>query len=184
MKIIVGLGNPGKEYEKTRHNAGFCVIDELAKMCQTKVDQKKFNALIATIRVGNEQVILMKPQTFMNASGEAVIQAINFYKINPEDILIIHDDLDIPVGKLRIRTQGSSGGQKGMQSIMNHLHTQELSRVRVGIDKDPFIPVVDYVLGKVSKEDREAYKDSIQRAAEAAYMFITKPIGEVMNRYN
>lgn len=184
MKLIVGLGNPGKEYEKTRHNAGFCVIDELAKMYQTKIDQKKFNALITTIRVGDEQIVLMKPQTFMNSSGEAVIQAVNFYKIEIKDILIIHDDLDIPVGKLRIRTQGSSGGQKGIQSIMNHLHTQEIARIRVGIDKDPFIPVVDYVLGKVAKADREDYLKSIQKAAEAASCFITKPIGEVMNRYN
>lgn len=184
MKLIVGLGNPGKEYEKTRHNAGFCVMDELAKLCHTSIEQKKFNALIGTAQINGEQVLLMKPQTYMNSSGEAVIQAVNFYKIDPSDILVIHDDLDIPVGKLRIRTQGSSGGQKGMQSIMNHLHTQEISRIRVGIDKNPLIPIVDYVLGKVAKEDLKNYEDSVKRAADAAYMSITHSIAEVMNRYN
>ncbi|MEG0076504.1 aminoacyl-tRNA hydrolase [Anaerorhabdus sp.] len=184
MKLIVGLGNPGKEYEHTRHNAGFDAIDELAKLCHTSIDQKKFNALIAQVRVGNEQVILMKPLTYMNASGEAVIQAVNFYKIETKDILIIHDDLDLPVGKLRIRTQGSSGGQKGMQSIMNHLHSQEIQRIRVGIDKNPLIPIVDYVLGKIPKESKADYQDSLIKAAEAAYMSISHDFSEVMNRYN
>ncbi|SJZ45100.1 aminoacyl-tRNA hydrolase [Anaerorhabdus furcosa] len=184
MKLIVGLGNPGKEYEHTRHNAGFDVMDELAKLCHTSIDQKKFNALVAQVRVGSEQVILMKPQTYMNASGEAVIQAVNFYKIDPKDILVIHDDLDLPIGKLRLRTQGSSGGQKGMQSIMNHLHTQEIQRIRVGIDKNPLIPVVDYVLGKIPKESRQDYEASLQKAAEAAYMSINHEFSEVMNRHN
>lgn len=184
MKLIVGLGNPGKEYEKTRHNAGFLVMDELANLCHTSIEQKKFNALVGTTQINGEQVLLMKPQTYMNASGEAVIQAVNFYKIDAKDVLVIHDDLDIPVGKLRIRTQGSSGGQKGMQSIINHLHTQEIARIRVGIDKNPLIPVVDYVLGKVAKEDLKNYEDAIKRAANAAYMSVTHPIGEVMNRFN
>lgn len=184
MKLIVGLGNPGREYEKTRHNAGFCVMDELAKLCHTTIEQKKFNALIGTTQIKGEQVLLMKPQTYMNASGEAVIQAMNFYKIDAKDLLVIHDDLDIPVGKLRIRTQGSSGGQKGMQSIMNHVHTQEIARIRVGIDKNPLIPVVDYVLGKIPKEELKDYENSIQKAAEAAYMSVTHSIADVMNRYN
>lgn len=184
MKLIVGLGNPGREYEKTRHNAGFCVLDELAKLCHTSIEQKKFNALIGMTQIQGEQVLLMKPQTYMNASGEAVIQAMNFYKIEIKDILVIHDDLDIPVGKLRIRTQGSSGGQKGMQSIMNHLHSQEIARIRVGIDKNPLIPVVDYVLGKIPKDELKDYENSVQKAAEAAYMSINHSIADVMNRYN
>lgn len=184
MKLIVGLGNPGKEYEHTRHNAGFDVMDELAQLCQTSIDQKKFNALIAQVRIGCEQVLLMKPQTYMNASGEAVIQAINFYKIDTKDVLVIHDDLDLPIGKLRLRTQGSSGGQKGMQSIMNHLHTQDINRIRVGIDKNPLIPIVDYVLGKIPKESKEDYENSLKKAADAAYMSVNHEFSEVMNRYN
>lgn len=115
MKIIVGLGNPGKEYENTRHNSGFKVMDEIAKECGVSIEQKKFKALIATTRIGGEQVMLMKPQTYMNNSGEALIEAVKFYHVDVEDILVIYDDMDMPVGKIRLREKGSAGGQNGVK---------------------------------------------------------------------
>ena len=157
MKLIVGLGNPGLKYENTRHNCGFMVLDKLARDLNVDINQNKFKSLISVFKYKDEQVILMKPQTYMNLSGEAVVLAVNYYKINMEDILIVHDDLDLPVGKLRIRKQGSGGGQKGMKNIIDLLHTNEISRIRVGIDHDERIPVVDYVLGKVKKEDLDDF---------------------------
>ncbi len=184
MKIIVGLGNPGKKYEKTRHNAGFEAMDCLAKKCGVDFQQEKFNASITSFTHQGEKVLLMKPLTYMNLSGEALIQAMKFYKVEVEDVLVLHDDLDLPVGKIRIRSQGSAGGQKGMSNIQQHLHTQSVNRIRIGIDKHPFIPVVDYVLGKVPEENRKEYNQAIEKAAEAAHYFINHSILEVMNRFN
>lgn len=184
MKLIVGLGNPGKEYENTRHNIGFKVLDEIAKELNVECNQKKFSALIVQVTVQGEKVILMKPQTFMNCSGEAVIKAMNFYQIPVEDLIVIHDDLDLPVGKLRIRKSGSSGGQKGMKNIMDHVHSQDITRLRLGIDKSPIIPVVDYVLGKFSKDESELVQKCIVRAKEAAIALVHHELGDVMTRYN
>ena len=184
MKLIVGLGNPGKEYENTRHNAGFDVIDILANNLGISISQKKFNALLGSTTINGEKVLLMKPQTFMNLSGQSVIQAVTFYKIDIKDILIIHDDLDLPVGKVRIRAKGSSGGQNGMKNIINHLKTQEFARIRVGIGHETKNNVIDYVLKKVSKEDLPAYNESLTKAGTAAKFFINNPIDLVMNRYN
>ena len=125
MKLIAGLGNPGKEYEKTRHNSGFLAVDKLAEKLGTSITSEKWNALIASVRINGEQVTLMKPLTYMNESGSAISQAVKFYKLQPEDILILHDDMDIPVGALRIRKNGSGGGQKGMKSIINALGTDQ-----------------------------------------------------------
>ncbi len=184
MKLIVGLGNPGLKYENTRHNCGFMAIDEVSKELGVSINQQKFKSLIAVFKYKNEQVILMKPQTYMNLSGEAVLQASNYYKIDPKDILVLHDDLDIPVGKIRIRMQGSAGGQKGMANIISLLSTQEIPRIRIGIDKDKNIPTVDYVLGKVKKEDIKAFEESIHKAAKASIAFLDKPIEKVMNEFN
>lgn len=184
MKLIVGLGNPGKEYENTRHNAGFQVIDALADTLHTQIDTKKFKSLYSIVNVQGVKVMLMKPQTYMNLSGEAVIEAMNFYRIEPKDILVIYDDLALPVGKVRLREQGSAGGQNGMKNIIAHLHTQEFPRIRVGIDKDARIPVVDYVLGKIRKEDKEEHEKAIQSAKDAAFFSITHTFPETMNAYN
>lgn len=184
MKLIVGLGNPGKQYERTRHNAGFMALDEIAKRCNASFTQKKFNAELASFDKKGEKIILMKPQTFMNLSGEAVLACVNFYKIQPDDILVLHDDLDLPVGKIRIRQNGSAGGQKGMKNIIDLLHTQNIARIRIGIDKNPLIPVVDYVLGKIPAEQKEAFDTSVEQAAKAAEMFMSERIDLVMNRYN
>ena len=184
MKLIVGLGNPGKEYEATRHNTGFMVIDEIAKALNITVNQKKHKALIGKGIVQNESVMLMKPQTFMNLSGEAVRAAVDFYHLDLEDILIIYDDLDLPVGKIRLREKGSAGGQNGMKNIIAHLHSQEFNRIRVGIGKDANIPVVDYVLGKFREEEAEAHHLAIEQAKQAAIESIKRPFNEVMSRYN
>ena len=184
MKLIIGLGNPGKEYDKTRHNAGFDVIDLLAKKLNVNISQKKFNAMIGDCVLNGEKVVLIKPQTFMNKSGQSVIQAQTFYKVPIKDILVIHDDLDLPVGKIRIRSKGSSGGQNGMKDIINHLNTQEFSRIRVGIGHETKNNVIDYVLKKVSKAERPAYDESLLKACEAAKFFINNEIDLVMNRYN
>lgn len=133
MKLIAGLGNPGKEYEKTRHNCGFLAIDALAKNLNLSITSQKFDALIATTHINGEAVMLMKPLTYMNASGSAVSQAVKFYKIQPEDILVLHDDMDLPVGSLRIRKNGSGGGQKGMKSIISSLGTDQIARIRIGV---------------------------------------------------
>lgn len=184
MKLIVGLGNPGKEYEKTRHNSGFAVMDAIADACHVEIVQKKFKACIAMTRVAGEQVILMKPQTFMNLSGEAIREAVTFYQLDIRDILVIYDDLDLPVGKIRLREKGSAGGQNGMKNIIQHLHTQEFHRIRVGIGKDPLIPVIDWVLGKIRKEDRPAYEEAIQVAKDAAIYSITHSFTDTMSHFN
>lgn len=184
MKLIVGLGNQGKEYERTRHNVGFLVLDEIANTLNVSIKQEKFKANIELVRIGSEQVLLMKPLTYMNCSGEAVIQAMNFYKIKNDDVLVIHDDLDLPVGKVRIRYQGSSGGQKGISNIMQHLKTQQLSRIRIGIDKNPLIPIVDYVLGKFTKEEEPLIVNSVSQSAKAAIYWVEHPIEKVMNEFN
>lgn len=184
MKLVVGLGNPGKEYEHTRHNAGFCVIDELAKECGASLTTKKFKALVDTVILQKEKVLLMKPQTYMNLSGEAVQQAMNFYQIDPKDIIIVYDDMDLPVGKIRLREKGSAGGQNGMKNIIKLLHTQEFPRIRVGIGKSENIPTVDYVLGKIGKEDKEAFTQAVQQAKEAIIYSMNHTFVDTMSAYN
>ncbi|MBE6121831.1 MAG: aminoacyl-tRNA hydrolase [Erysipelotrichaceae bacterium] len=184
MKLIAGLGNPGKEYENTRHNSGFMAMDLLAAKCGADIRTEKWNALTATVRIEGQPVLLMKPLTFMNRSGSAVIQAVDFYKIAPEDVLIIHDDMDLPVGSLRIRKNGSSGGQNGMKSILQAMHTEQISRIRVGVGHDKSGNVPDYVLSPVAKAERELFQEILQTAADAAYAWAYLPMETVMNRYN
>jgi len=187
MKLIAGLGNPGKEYEKTRHNSGFMVLDALAEKCGASVTTKKWNALIDTVRIEGQPVILMKPLTYMNESGSAVSQAVNYYHIEPEDILIIHDDMDLPVGSVRIRKKGSSGGQKGMKSIISCLGTDEIPRIRIGVGhsaRGEHEVVPDWVLSPVSKADREEFDTAVKGAAEAAYAWAYEPMELVMSQYN
>ena len=184
MKLIVGLGNPGKEYENTRHNAGFSVLDAIAEYCHVEVTQKKFKALIALTRIDGEQVLLMKPQTYMNLSGEAVVEAMKFYRLQAKDILVIYDDMDMPVGKIRLREKGSAGGQNGMKNIIAHLHTQEFNRIRVGIGKDARVPVVNCVLGKIRKEEQEDFKKAVEQARDAAIFSLTHTFIDTMSRYN
>jgi PTH1 family peptidyl-tRNA hydrolase len=165
MKIIVGLGNPGKEYEGTRHNAGFMFVDRLAECEEIKSVgedlkfnlDKKFESEIASTSVNGEKIILAKPQTFMNLSGKAVSKILSFYKAQPEDLIIINDDIDLPIGTIRIRNEGSSGGQKGLENIISALNTDNFTRIRIGIsetgEKVDRIETVNYVLGKIGKRE-------------------------------
>lgn len=179
MKVIVGLGNPGKKYEKTRHNAGFIVIDELAKKLGCTSFTDKFKAKVCETFVGSEKVILIKPQTYMNLSGESVSAVVDYYDIYLDDLLVITDDKDMEVGQLRIRLKGSSGGQNGIKSIIQHLGTQEFSRLKVGIGSHPHMNAADYVMGKIDEEV------AIDKAVDAAYDFCSgKDMLSIMNVYN
>ncbi len=183
MKCIIGLGNPGKTYEKTRHNVGFMVLDALAK--EFKIEFKsKFKAEIAQINVLGETLLLVKPQTYMNLSGESVRLIKDFYKLNDDDFLVVYDDLDLPVGKLRLREKGSSGGHNGIKSIHQHLGHTEFKRLRIGIDNNKLIPTADYVLGKFSKEESEALEKSIEVSVKACLDFSTLSFVDLMSRYN
>lgn len=179
MKIIVGLGNPGTKYEKTRHNAGFLTIDALAHELGVNVSTKKFKALIAEVFVKGEKVVLVKPQTYMNLSGESVREVLKFYDADLEDFIVVSDDKDLEVGKIRIRTKGSSGGQNGIKNIIQHLGTQEFLRLKVGIGSNPLIPTVDYVMGKIDEDT------AIRQAVSALLDFIDGvSVLELMNRHN
>ena len=187
MKLIAGLGNPGKEYAETRHNSGFMAIDCLAAKAGVSITSEKWNALTAVCRIEGQPVLLMKPLTYMNNSGSAVSQAVNFYKIEPEDILILHDDMDLPVGSVRIRKKGSSGGQKGMKSIMQCLGTDDIARIRIGVGhsrhgEHDLVP--DWVLSSVPKAERDVFQNAIKTAAEAAYAWVYEEMDQVMSKYN
>ncbi len=184
MKMIVGLGNPGKKYEFTRHNIGFLVLDEIAKSLGVIKYQSKYNAHIASVEYEGVKVILCKPQTYMNLSGEAVLSAMNYYKIEPGNVIVISDDMDLPPGKIRIRPFGGAGGQKGLKNIIDRLQTNMFPRIRIGIGKNPNIDAADYVLGKFEKENYDRYIQSIQQATQAALVFVTKGLETAMNQYN
>lgn len=181
MKMIVGLGNPGKEYEKTRHNIGFMVLNYFPG---NNFDQEKFNAQYYKTKMFGEDVIFIKPLTFMNLSGEAVSKFSSFYKIDPKDILIIQDDLDLPVGTVRLKYKSSSGGHNGIKSIISSLGTDEIPRLKVGISNDKQMLTVDYVLHKLSKEDLNQIENKMPLIKEIIENFIKYDIIECMSRYN
>ena len=184
MKLIVGLGNPGKEYERTRHNAGFLVIDELARKLNVSINEKKMNALYTIYRHKGESIILLKPQTYMNLSGEAVLKFKNYYNIDTKDIIVIHDDLDLPLGKIRIREKGSCGGQNGMRNIIDLLHTNEIKRIRVGISHDRQYDTKDYVLGRFDEESMKVFNEVKDKASDALIYSFDNTFINVMNRFN
>ncbi|MGM0846985.1 MAG: aminoacyl-tRNA hydrolase [Bacillota bacterium] len=185
MKLIVGLGNPGSQYDRTRHNIGFEIIDELAKRLGSPLNTSKFKGVFTSIHHNGEKVILLKPLTYMNLSGESIIPLMNYFDINEEDLLVIYDDLDLPVGKVRLRQKGSPGGHNGMKSIIAHLGTQQFNRIRVGIDRPPSgMKVPDYVLGKFTGEEWEIMQDVIASSADACEEWLGKPFLEVMNKFN
>ena len=184
MKLIVGLGNPGKEYDMTRHNTGFYCLDVLSDEMNQSIDKEKFKGLYTKFKYKGEDVILLKPQTYMNNSGESVAAVMQFFKIPVEDLLVIYDDMDMPVGKLRLRQKGSAGGHNGIKSIISHIGTQEFDRIRIGIGKDKLIPVVDWVLGKFSQEQQEDLNHALEQAAKAAKFSIKHSFSDTMNRYN
>lgn len=185
MKLIVGLGNPGLRYRKTRHNVGFMFTDELVKSCKTKFKlEKPLKSMIAEATISGEKVIIIQPQTFMNLSGEAVVAVKNYYDIDINDILVIYDDLDLPVGKIRIRKDGSSGGHKGMKSIIELLKTSEIKRVRIGISGCNKEDVIDYVLGKFEKDEAIDILLATSKAYDIVESFIEESFDNFMSRYN
>lgn len=185
MKLIVGLGNPGREYELTRHNIGFMAIDELAKRWNISLNEQKFKGVFGAGFVNGEKVILLKPLTYMNLSGESIRPLMDYYKIDVEDFVVLYDDLDIPVGKLRLRMKGSAGGHNGVKSTISHLGTQEFQRIRMGIDRPKNgMKVVDYVLGRFTSEEIPDVGHSIEKAADACEEWLNKPFLQIMNTFN
>lgn len=185
MYIVVGLGNPGKQYEKTRHNIGFNVIDNLAVDNNISVTKIKHKALIGEGRIGNEKVLLVKPQTYMNLSGETLIDIYNFYKIDIENIIVIYDDIDLDVSKIRIRKKGSGGTHNGMRSIIKCLGSNEFKRVRVGVSKPKAgQDLADFVLSNFRKEESENVKIGIDKAKNSVEEIIKVSIDSAMNKYN
>lgn len=186
MFIIVGLGNPTKEYEGTRHNVGFEVIDRLADKYNISVDTKKHRALIGKGMIGGQKVILAKPQTYMNLSGESVRSLLDYYKVDEEEeLLVIYDDISLGTGQLRIRAKGSAGGHNGIKNIIAHLGGQVFPRIKVGVgEKPPKYDLADYVLGHFSKEEQELMDEGYRHAVSAAEEIIAGNIEAAMNEYN
>lgn len=186
--IIACLGNPGTKYAKTRHNAGFMAADALERELDVKINKIKYKALTAACAVGDETALLMKPQTYMNLSGEAVGEAARFYKIPPAHIIVISDEMHIPAGKLRIRTKGSAGGHNGLKSIIAHLGTEEFPRIRIGVGEPGPVQdgdeVIDWVIGSVPAEDMKRIEQAAGRAARAAVCYIREGAEAAMNQYN
>lgn len=185
MKLIVGLGNPGVQYATTRHNIGFEAVDTLAEMHHISVNRSKFKALIGEGTIGGEKVVLMKPQTYMNLSGEAVGSCSSWYKISTDDIIIIYDDVSLEVGQLRLRKSGSAGGHNGMKSIIAHLSTDKFPRVKVGVGQKPSgWDLADYVLGHFSEEEMKELSPRLKDVAGAVEMIIKQDVDTAMNSYN
>lgn len=185
MYIIAGLGNPSKEYEKTRHNAGFDTIDLLAEKLCIDLTEKKHRAYCGKGMIGTEKVLLLKPQTFMNNSGESLRDAADFYKVEPEQILVIYDDISLEPGQLRIRMKGSAGGHNGIKSIIAHLGTQDFPRIKIGVGAKPErMDLADYVLSRFSPAEREKMEESFREGAEAVITFLKDGKDAAMNQYN
>lgn len=185
MKCIIGLGNPGKKYEKTRHNIGFIVIDELSKRYGLDLNKTKNKCLYDIESVKQEKVLFIKPQTFMNLSGEGVRPLLDFYKVDIADVLVVYDDLDLPVGKIRLREKGGHGGHNGIRSLIEHLGSKEFKRLRIGIGRPTnATPIVNYVLQPFAKQEIEEVNNIVFESADACEMWLHHPFNEVMNTYN
>ena len=184
--LLVGLGNPGDKYDNTRHNVGFAAIDQLAEELRVPVQKLKYRALTQTVELGGAKVLLMKPITYMNLSGEAVGEAARFFKIPADHVLVLSDDVSLPVGKLRIRKGGSAGGHNGLKSIIQHLGTDQFPRVKIGVGEKPHpdYDMADWVLGKFTGEDLKAITQAIQRAGKAAACYIQDGPDKAMNKFN
>ena len=184
MYLIVGLGNPGKQYDMTRHNIGFHTIDYIADKYGAKLTKLKFKAVYGEATISDEKVYLVKPQTYMNLSGDSVGEMAQFYKIPPENIIVINDDISLDVGRIRVRPKGSAGGHNGIKSIISHLGS-EFMRVKMGVGEKPaHYDLADYVLGHFQKEDRELVEEAMDRAVEAIAMMVQGDCAGAMNHYN
>jgi peptidyl-tRNA hydrolase, PTH1 family len=189
MKLIVGLGNPGKGYSNNRHNIGFLCLNHFARLNRIALDKKQAKARVGTGRVAGIEVVLAKPQTYMNASGTSVVQLMQKYAVVPDDLIVIHDDLDLPLGKIRLRRGSRSGGHKGADSIIASLGTRDFTRIRVGISR-PQVQgeeescIIDYVLGDFTSEDKPLLENTIQRVSQAIVSLITEGLAAAMNQFN
>ena len=184
MKMIVGLGNPGKEYENTRHNLGFIILDNFAEKQNIKIDKKKFNGLYEEVFINNEKVLLLKPQSFMNLSGDVVRSFKDYFDIDIKDILVISDDLDLDFLDYRLRLFGSSGGHNGLKDIENKLGSNRFKRFRIGISNDKTMIGADYVLGKFSKDDKKEIENFLPKTVNILEDFIKEDFERVMSKYN
>ena len=185
MRVVVGLGNPGSKYDGTRHNIGFEVLSKLQSKLQLGLPTSKFDGQLLVGRGGEHQMALFWPLTYMNSSGRPVGQLVSFYKIAPSDILVVCDDLALPLGKLRLRAKGSSGGQKGLADILRVLGTEEVPRLRIGIDPTPpEWDTADYVLSRFRPEEQRVVQESIEKAAQAASDWVSQGLQDCMNKYN
>ena len=188
MKLVIGLGNPGKQYENTKHNVGFLTIDQITLDLQREIQfslKTKFNALLYEGKLNGEKVVLVKPLTYMNLSGEAVKPILEWYKMSIEDLIVIYDDLDLPLGKIRLREKGSAGGHNGIKSLIYHLSTDEFKRIKIGIDRSKVIPVVDYVLTPFRQEEIPVMKESLQTASKAVRDWLFgEEFRKIMSQYN
>ena len=186
LHLIVGLGNPGAEYAKTRHNAGFMLVERLARRWQTEWSAaRKFHARLAPARRGERRVVLCQPQTFMNASGEAVRAVVDYYSVPPERLLVVVDDADLPLGQVRLRARGSSGGHHGLESLERHLGTREFARQRIGIGRQAGArEITDYVLGRLSAGEWAVFEKVLTLAGDQAECWLDAGVGKAMNQFN
>ncbi len=184
MIIIVGLGNPGLAYRKTRHNAGFSAIDRLAERNGVRFNKKGFSAVYGEGQIGGQRALLVKPQTYMNNSGDAVQQVLNFYKLEPSSLIVLYDDIDLPVGSLRIRQNGSAGTHNGMRSVIACVHSDQFARVRIGVGNDQTLLLRDYVLKRPSGDERAVLAEAFDHAAEAAELIAAGRMTEAQGKYN
>jgi len=184
MKVIVGLGNPGKEYKDTRHNIGFMVLEELASRHSVEKQESRFDALIGHIRIAGEKVLLVKPLTYMNLSGKAVQPLMHWYKLELNDLMVVYDDMDLPMGTLRIRKKGGNGGHNGIASISERLGSKDFARSRVGIGRPQSGEAVNWVLGKFTADEKEQMDIVVKNAADALEKWVKLGIDEAMNAYN
>ena len=184
MYIIAGLGNPGKKYEQTRHNMVFLAVDFLAEKYDIKVNKIRFRALTGEGRIAGQKVLLLKPQTYMNLSGESVRLALEYYKVSPQELIVIYDDIDIQAGMIRIRKKGSAGTHNGMRNILYHIRTEDFPRIRVGIGSGRKEDMINYVTGSVPKDEITLLKEAADKAACGAACIVEKGIEKAMNEYN
>lgn len=184
MYIIAGLGNPGKEYSKTRHNVGFDVIDNIADKYNVSLNKLKFNSIYGEVNIDGNKIILVKPVTYMNRSGIAISEILNFYKINIENLIVVYDDIDISLGSIRIRPHGSSGTHNGMKSIIQSLGSDKFPRIRIGVGKNNRIDLAEYVLSKFTNEERIEIDNTVEAASDASIDIIKNGIDNAMQKFN
>lgn len=187
IRLIVGLGNPGREYEQTRHNAGFQAVERLlARHPSGSVAKRRFQALVHEVTGDGRRIVVLRPQTFMNLSGQSVAEAVRYMNVNPaRELLVVYDDLDLPVGRIRLRERGGSGGHNGIKSIISHIGGDDFARIRIGVGRPPVgVTVVDHVLTRFTKSERQQIDEALERAAEAAWQACHSVFPVVMNHFN